>query len=196
LFAQTTTHATLIARVAGGGDNAAWDEFCARYADVLRGFALRQGLQTADADDVVQEGFMALRSALPRFEYDPAKGKFRSYLKTVALHAIFKQRRQKRGQVALGEIEELTRAADVDETVERVWDEEWRQYHLKQAMKTIETEFGAPDRQAFQMYALDGQDARKTAEVLNMSMDQVYQAKSRILKRLGQVIEQQVAEEG
>lgn len=194
--AQSQTHATLLARVADGGDPTAWTEFCARYGDTIRGFAVRQGLQGADCEDIVQDVLVALTKSLPGFEYDPARGKFRSYLKTAVLHAVFRHRRQAKGPVQLEEIENATRAAAADATIDEAWEGEWRQYHLRQAMRMIEVEFSPADCAAFQKYAVDGGDARETAATLGLSVDQVYQAKTRILKRLSQIIAAQVADEG
>jgi RNA polymerase sigma-70 factor (ECF subfamily) len=191
-----TTHITLLQRLGAGEDAEAWREFHARYAELIVGFARRRGLQPADCDDVVQEVLVSLTKALPGFEYDPQRGKFRSYLKTIALHAMFKRGQKKRGEVDLEHVSQVTRAAASDEAVSAAWEEEWRQYHMRQAMRQIEMEFNRADVDAFQRYAIDGQDAAETAAALNMSVDQVYQAKSRILKRLSAVIAQQVEEEG
>ncbi len=62
-------------------------------------------------------------------------------------------------------------------------------------MKTIAAEFNENDRAAFDAYAVGGRDVGETAESLGMSVDQVYQAKSRILKRIGELVEQQLKEE-
>ncbi len=139
---------------------------------------------------------LKLTKSMPGFRYDPSKGKFRSYLKTVVLHAIFSKSSQKRGAAQVEDIAELTRAADEDSAVGELWEVEWRRYHMRQAMRTIAVEHNEKDRRAFQMYALDGKDARETAAALELSVDQVYQAKSQILKRLGQLIDQQVQDEG
>lgn len=199
-----STHATLLKRLSAGEDPAAWREFCDRYGELIRGFARRQRLQPSDCDDVVQDTLLALTKSMPKFRYEPEKGKFRSYLKTVVLHVIFQRSRQKQGEVSLGEIEAAVgRAADGDfgdisanPEAEAHWEAEWRQYHLRMAMRTIEMEFNEKDREAFDAYAVAGQDARETAASLGLSVDQVYQAKSRILKRLEQLVEQQVREEG
>lgn len=191
-----STHTSLLARLAEGGDHLAWREFEDHYGELIRGFARRRNLQPSDCDDVVQDVLLSLTQILPGFRYDPCKGRFRSYLKTVTLRAIFKRNRQKHGAVALEAIEAATRAASADREIEESWEAEWRQYHMRQAMRAVETEFNVADRRAFQRYAIEGTDARQTADALNMSIDQVYQAKSRILKRLTQLIEQQVQEEG
>lgn len=189
-----TTHVSLLARLADGKDPAAWSEFSGRYGELIRGFCRRQGLQDADCQDVTQEVLVSLTKAMPGFTYDPAKGKFRSYLKTAVVRAIARRTCQKSGVTGLGDIESLAPSAGGSD--ESAWEAEWRQYHLRLAMKTIEAEFNEIDRAAFERYALRGMDAERTASLLGISVDQVYQVKSRITRRLAQLIDQQVAEEG
>ncbi len=195
MLAQTT-HISLIERLSDGRDPVAWHEFCSRYGDLIRNFARHQRLQPADVDDIVQDVLVALTKAMPGFTYDPSKGKFRSYLKTVTLHAIFARSRQKRGEVALVDMKTAAEAAGADAATESLWDEQWRQYHLRQAMRIIESEFNEADISAFKQYGVSGRSAKDVADELGVSVDSIYQAKSRILKRLSAIIEQQVAEEG
>jgi RNA polymerase sigma factor (sigma-70 family) len=194
--ASITTHATLLARLAQGTDPVVWPEFVDRYGELIRAFARRQGVQPVDCDDVLQDVLLSLTRAMPGFTYDPAKGKFRSYLKTVTLRAIFKRRFRDRGQVELEHMEEATQAAGIDDVVEQGWEAEWRQYHLRLAWHTIEAEFNGTDRQAFERYAMAGAAAQAVADELGLNVDQVYQAKSRILRRLAALIECQVQDEG
>lgn len=197
MFAATTTHATLLARLADGEDRAAWAEFCNRYGDLIRGFARRVGLQPADCDDILQDVLLKLSRTMPNFQYDPARGKFRGYLKTVVLHAVFDRSSQNPAGQPVKSIEETSQlVGDGDEGNEEFWEIEWRRYHVRHAMRVIEVEYCDRDVRAFQTYALDGRDVRQTAEELNMSVDQVYQAKSQILRRLSGLIAEQVAEEG
>lgn len=196
VLGQTTTHASLLARLSAGADKGAWAEFFDRYAELIRGFARRQGVQAAECDDVLQDVLVSLSNAMPGFVYDPAKGKFRSYLKTAVIRVIYRRSCQNKGAVNLEDIENLTAAGATDETVESQWEAEWRQYHLRLAMKSVGAEFNSTDLKAFERYGLAGEDAKTTATALGVTIEQVYQAKSRILKRLGEVIEQQVREEG
>jgi RNA polymerase sigma-70 factor (ECF subfamily) len=195
VLGQTTTHASLLARLSGNADKAAWVEFHERYADLIRGFARRRGVQPADCDDILQDVMMSLTKSMPGFAYDPAKGKFRSYLKTVVIHAIVRRSCQKKGDVPL-ESEGAALNDNADEAQESQWESEWRQYHLRLAMKTILVEFNRADVSAFERYALGGEDARTTAAMLHLSVEQVFQAKSRILRRLSALIDLQVQEEG
>jgi RNA polymerase sigma-70 factor (ECF subfamily) len=195
MFGQST-HATLLQRVSEGKDPTAWQEFHDRYADLVRGFARRRNLQPADCEDILQDVLMSLNKSMPTFKYDPARGKFRSFLKTLTLHAIFKRQAQRKGEMNLDHIAEATRVASDDQEIESAWEAEWRQYHVRQAMRVITVEFNAADRQAFQRYAVEGREVKAVAEELSLSVDQVYQAKSRIMKRLTELIEQQVGDEG
>jgi hypothetical protein len=63
-------------------------------------------------------------------------------------------------------------------------------------MQTIDAEFNQTDRLAFRHYVVGGEAPGKTAEVLGITVNQVYKSKSAILKRLGEVIALQVKEEG
>lgn len=196
MFAQTTTHATLLAKLAHGGEPSAWREFVDRYGDLIRGFAVRQNVKPVDCDDIVQDVLLALTRSMPNFRYDPARGKFRSYLKTAVIHAIYRKSFQSKGEVSLEELEEISRTTGADPDVDVQWETEWRQYHLRLAMKTIGVEFNDADRRAFHMYAVEGHSAAETAAALEQNVDQVYQAKSRIVRRLGELVELQIAEEG
>jgi RNA polymerase sigma factor (sigma-70 family) len=133
---------------------------------------------------------------MSRFQYDPAKGKFRSYLKTLALRTIFQNLRQKRGQRTLREMNLEMNKASANPEVEALWEEEWRHYHVRLAMGRLDSKFNERDRQAFSHYVVKGRPATETAKVFGMSMDQVYQVKSRVLKSLGEMIARQVKAEG
>ncbi len=188
-----TTHITLLRRLAAPHDGDAWTEFCERYGELIRRFARRRGLQEADCDDVLQDVLSSLCSAMPGFEYDPHKGLFRSYLKTVVANAVQRKRRlQARGE-APPIADELDAGAD---EIEQIWESEWRQYHLRLARRAIEPEFPEHDWQAFDLYVAGGRGAQETAEALDLSREQVYQAKSRIMRRLSETIAENVDEEG
>ncbi|HWL94928.1 MAG TPA: sigma-70 family RNA polymerase sigma factor [Phycisphaerae bacterium] len=192
----TTTHATLLARIADPGDPTAWGEFCAQYEEMIRAFARRQGVVGANADDIVQEVLLSLTKALPGFEYNPAKGKFRSYLKTVVVRAIIRRRQREFGVVQLGDVDEASRVACADEKLDAAWEEEWRQQHLRRAMRTVEAEFNATDLGCFRAYVVEGEDTEAVAKRFGVSASQVYGAKHRILARLKALIAVQVEDEG
>lgn len=191
-----TTHISLLERL--GRDHAdrdAWIEFTARYGDLIRSFCRRRGLSRTDSDDVLQDVLLGLTRSMPGFRYDPGRGKFRSYLKTVTLHAIFRTLRQEPAGTTLRDAQQSMDDACAHGADDQ-WESEWRQYHLKLAMKRLSSEFNETHLSAFSRYALDGDDAADVATGLGISVDVVYQVKSRILRRLTECIAEQVAEEG
>jgi RNA polymerase sigma-70 factor (ECF subfamily) len=191
-----TTHVSLLQALAAGNQSAAWRDFSERYGELIRVFARGRGLQTADCDDVVQDVLIELTRQLPSFEYDAARGRFRGFLKTITLHIIYKRFRRVADRIRPEALDTQIASACDDPTIDQTWEAEWRNYHVRQAMQTIDAEFNENDRLAFQQYAVSGQDAKRTAESLGLTIEQVYQAKSRITRRLSELIEAQISEEG
>jgi len=191
-----TTHATLLARLTDGIDPTAWREFHDRYADLIREFARRRGLQPADCDDVAQEVLLSLTRSMKRFDYDSRKGKFRSYLKTTTEREISRKLRQNKNNRTLGDPGLVASEVVANPAEDAIWEEEWRRYHVRTAMRRLESEINERNRRAFTLYAMQGRPAAVIAEALEMSIDQVYQAKSRVLRRLSELIKEQIDDEG
>lgn len=63
-------------------------------------------------------------------------------------------------------------------------------------MQRVRAEFRASDLLAFQLLTQGGRNAQAVALELGISVDSAYQSKSRILKRLRELVAEQVAEEG
>ncbi len=194
MLSYTATHTTLLARLADSQDPGAWVEFVNRYEELVRRFCRVRGVNEADTDDVLQDVLVSLTKAMPGFQYDPAKGKFRSYLKTVVVHAIARKSRQNPAAARLSDIG--TAASPAEASEEAQWESEWRRHHLRRALRVIEAEFSHTDRQAFERNALRGESAAHVAEALGISVDHVYQAKSRIARRVSALVHAQVEEEG
>lgn len=194
---EPSTHASLLARLKDGGADDAWAEFDDRYRELLFLFARRRGMQAADADDVAQDVLAAVHRALPAFEYDATKGRFRSWLKTAALRSILNRRRPAADALARVEDDAAALAAlEADPALEAAWEAEWRRYHVRVATAKTRMEFNAKDFAAFEATAVEGRPAAEVAAALGLSADSVYQAKSRILRRVREHVAAQAAEEG
>jgi len=190
------TRSTLLARLAESSANDdAWREFHAEYAGLIHRVARRRGLQPSDCDDVVQDVLVSLTRALKKFEYDRARGRFRTYLKRAVTHAVFDRFRQKGRKSAVSLLDPSDLAEMVDAETDDIWEQEWRSHHVERAMRVIDVEFSEKDRQAFRLYAQEDRGAAETAEMLDISVERVYQAKSRLMRRLGEIVADQIAEE-
>src|ERR1700730_1590119 len=83
-----STRASLLLRLRDPHDHEAWVEFVSLYEHVVYRLLRRNGLQDADARDVMQDLFLAVSRNIDR--WDPAKerGSFRGWLRRVARNLV------------------------------------------------------------------------------------------------------------
>jgi RNA polymerase sigma factor (sigma-70 family) len=191
---QYATHASIFLRLRDARDDIrelGWEEFRRRYAPVVVGFARKAGLAPHDAEDVLQEVILGFFRVAPQFEYDPARGRFRSYLKSATLNVIRQRARRKTvDTVGDGWLQEQ------GEEAESAWEDEWAAQILARALEEARSHFDRTTMEAFELYAQRGVPADVVAERLGISVDSVHQAKSRVLKCVREIAERLREEEG
>lgn len=187
---DSTTSATLLARLKVSGDDAAWGEFARRYSRLIWWFGRSAGLETTDAEDLVQEVMGEFARQALTFEYQKEKGRFRGLLRTIAQRRAIDMIRRKRIPVA---------AAGVLERLEspRAMEEEWERLEstglVLRALENASKEVEPITYQVFQLHVLEEWPVRRVAEFLGVSEASVYAAKSRVLARVRRIIEQEGA---
>lgn len=186
------TRPSLLARLRSRDDESAWREFSDLYAPLVYRFARRKGLQDADAADLLQDVFRKLAVELPRFEYDPRRGAFRSWLFTILrqqLADFLGRKSHETAQPAEWAIqagagsEPMSAAGD-----EEIWNREWQQQLLEWSMHRVQREFGPVTWMAFVRTALDGEAVESVSQELSMTAGAIYVAKSRVLSRIKEEI--------
>lgn len=173
-------------------DNAPlWAQIDARYRPVIAALARRLGLNDSDAEEVAQQTLSEFVRAYGEGRYDRTKGRLSSWILGIAHHTTLRSLRGTRyaakgvGQTALSEIPD-------ESALRSIWTDERDRSILSQAMGLLRSESGVDDRTllAFELVALRGVPVGEAAAQTKMSVDQVYVAKSRIVKRLRQLIEE------
>jgi RNA polymerase sigma-70 factor (ECF subfamily) len=184
------TRASLLVRLRDPGDRAAWETFVRIYSPMVFRFALRSGLQEADAADVTQDVLQSVHRGADRFVYDPEKGTFRGWLKTVARTRIADHvARRRRQPIGAGGTEMSLRLSEhADRHPDDQWEADYRQSLFEAAIEKIRGEFRESTFEAFWRCAVRGEEAAAVARDLGMSIGAVYIAKSRVTARLRDVI--------
>jgi RNA polymerase sigma-70 factor (ECF subfamily) len=184
---STQTRPSLLLRIRDACDAEAWQTFVTIYAPLVYQYALRRGLQHADAADLTQDVMVEVARAIRSFEYQPERGRFRHWLLTVTRRLLlrFNERRARRPDRACesAELETLEDdQADVD------WDGAFNARVLRVAMQRIQPSFEPFTWRAFECVWLENHSAAEAAEKLSLRIEQVYIAKSRVLKRLSEEV--------
>jgi RNA polymerase sigma factor (sigma-70 family) len=192
------TRQSLLVRLRDPRDGEAWAEFVAIYTPLIDRLARARGWQAADAADLTQEVFRAVAGAIGRYDPDPARGSFRSWLFRIArnlminLLAARRIRPQATGDSDVQELLGRVPAPDGEDTA--LFEVEYRRRVFLWAAEQIRDEFRRSTWEAFRLTAVDGQTAQAAAQATGISVGAVYIARSRVMARLRAVIEQVEAE--
>jgi RNA polymerase sigma-70 factor (ECF subfamily) len=178
----------LLLRLRDPKDHEAWVEFVTIYEPVTYRLLRRNGLQDADAREVMQELFLAVSRSIER--WDPAKerGSFRGWLRRVARNLVISWMEQRaRRVVAVGgsglqALLDMLPAADGPESAE--FDCELRHALFRRAAEQVRGEVQEKTWQAFWETSIVGTSPTDAAKKLGMAVGAVRVAKCRVLARL------------
>jgi RNA polymerase sigma-70 factor (ECF subfamily) len=178
-------------QLARAKDSDAWDRLVDLYGPLVRFWCTRAGLTGADAEDLAQEVFVAVFSGLGRFRRDRPGDSFRRWLRGVTRNKLLMHFRRQRGEPQAeggsSAWEELQGAADPFTGTEDEETPEFRQvYH--RALEHVRGEFEPATWLAFWLTVIEGRSPASLTEELHMTPASIRQAKSRVLRRVKQVV--------
>jgi RNA polymerase sigma-70 factor, ECF subfamily len=186
------TSASLLDRLRRRPDDASWKRLVDLYTPLLRAWLRRHLLPHEDVDDLVQEVMAVLVRELPTFQYDRTRGCFRGWLRAITVNRLrnFWRARQNR-PLATGDSDLARKLAELEDphsNLSQLWDREHDRHVTKRLFEGIAAEFETTSWQAFQRLAIDGAKPTAVAAELGISLNAVYLAKYRVLRRLRQEI--------
>lgn len=173
---------TLLAR-AKVRDSEAWGRLVDLYSPLVYHWCLRKGLSREDTEDVGQEVFLAVSRGLASFQHET----FRGWLRTITDRKILDFWEKKGKQpIALGgsEIQQRVNAVPSEESTDSSTNGNDEKILKLSVLDAIGSEFSAQDLMAFRGVVVDEKTPAEVAEEMNISRNQVYLAKSRVLRRL------------
>ena len=182
------TRASLILRLRDAADAAAWDEVMAVYGPLVFRMAQRQGLQPADADDVVQEVFTAVARSVARWTEQSERGRFRSWLlgitRNIAVNVLTRRPHGTAGVGGDDSLKSLDAVPAADELLSDQFDVEYRREVYRRAAEQVRDAVSASTWDAFRLTHVEDMTIADAAQKLGMSIGSVYIARSRVMNRL------------
>lgn len=177
-----TTRSSLLLRIRDERDELAWVEFDALYRPLMERFAAARGLRGPDVDDVVQHCMAAVHRYIRGFDYDPSRGRFKSWLCTLVNNHVRNLVRGRREHLAgSGELDiPDSREATPQEAFERIWIED----HFRYCLQAVRNETDKPTFDAFHRYAILDQPVEQVAQAAGLTPQQLYKIKWRLTQRL------------
>lgn len=179
------TSMTLIANAAAN-DQEAWTRMTEVYGPLVYYWCRKYGFQPEDASDVFQDVFRSLFGNLKNFKKESEGDKFRAYLWTITRNKMRDfakvQAGKAKGSGGTEAVRLLSEVSETEDTSESVVIS--LSSVLQDAIGNIQSEFQEITWNMFWRVTVDDQNPGVVADELGVNIDSVYQAKSRVLKKL------------
>ena len=158
------TRSTLISRITDQGDEAAWNEFSQQYRGYLEVILSRTHLETQEIEDCLQNTLLRIWELMPKFDYDPQKGRFRSWIAQIAVNTARSYLHHESKQTtAKQNIYDLSQQ-DLENTLE----DDWKVFISQKAWANISEDLNEAMRETFELY-LQGLNSREISEKVGIS---------------------------
>lgn len=154
------TPISLLERLRLRPDEASWQRLVQLYTPWIQDWLRRQGLATADVEDLAQEVMVVLLRELPRFTHDLRRGAFRRWLRTITLNqlrAFWRARKRQPAPVTLETV--LAHLEDPESDLSRAWDRDHNAHVVRRLLELLEADFEPVTWQAFRLVVLEGKSS-------------------------------------
>jgi RNA polymerase sigma-70 factor (ECF subfamily) len=190
-----TTRPSLIRGVCAN-DAASWAEFVEFYEPLLYRYVLARGVPRTDAADVVQETFIKLLGALPKFSYDPERGRFRTWLYQVTMSALIDHVRRKIAHGAV--VKKWWMNFGMTLVVGGTPDDDWDKAHQRRALDLAQAEVKAQANPrtwaCYEQRFLHGRSYADIGRELDLSANAVCVNAGRILEKVSALAKEKLEE--
>ncbi|XZE54544.1 RNA polymerase sigma factor [Planctomycetaceae bacterium SH139] len=167
-------------------DPTGWARLVTTFGPIVYRWCRASGVKECDAPDVVQEVFAAVARGITSFQREKTQGSFRSWLATITRNKVrdhyrdlAKRQQAEGGTEALVQLQQF--AEDLDSTI---CPKGVETPLIREVLRQVEAEFEPSTWHAFWLTTIETRKASEVAGELGITAASVYQAKSRVLRRL------------
>ena len=186
------TRSSLLLRVKNvAGDERAWEEFMELYRPVIIRMAKARGMQEADAQDMSQQVFLSVYQAIERWEPQSAETRFRNWLSKITRNAILKALTRAPHDLPIGGSHAnnlLSQLASPAPQLQQLLEDEVQREIYHRAAEIVQQEVNDRSWQVFQWTAVQDVSIEEAAQRLNQSVGSIYAMRSRVMRRLRDVV--------
>lgn len=179
-----TTRPSLLLRIRDRADSDAWRTFDDIYRPLLFRYARDRGLAISDAEDVAQECLAVVSDHIREFDYDPLRGRFKGWLRTLVNNRVRNLLRSRRGDA--GDAASMGLPQEREDEPEDAFDRVWMEEHLRHCLDSLRGEVDARTFEAFERYVIDEQPADEVAGALGLSVSNLYTIKWRLTLKIAE----------
>jgi len=173
------------------GDESAWRDFFETYWKLIYHFGRKAGFSDADAQDLVQDVMVNVTKALPTFEPDPGRARFKTWLLTIASRRIVDRRRRASRQPKVAEMARAEACGEEAE-LEQIWEGEWQRHLIEAATQAVKQLVPARQFLVYEMIVHQGVPVRDVCSALAISTANVYLTKHRVAKLMQRELRRQL----
>ncbi len=173
-------------------DSEAWSRLVSTFGPIVYRWCRTSGVPESDSPDIVQDVFASVARGIAGFEREKREGSFRSWLATITRNKVrdYFRRCAKSGQ-AEGGTDALLRLQEHAESLDStICTDAAESPVVRRVLEQVRAEFEPTTWQAFWMTVIDNKPTAEVAQTVGISTASVYQAKSRVLRRLRQNLSQ------
>ena len=181
------TRQTLLERLQVKQDEQSWEEFSKYYEGYIYVVLKNFGLQTEDCEDLLQEVMLKLWKAMPNYQYEKDKCKFRTWLCVIIRNTVinFRQLKATRNKQQNVQFDQIVHKLELitESEIDKISEKEWKNYVSNMAWEQLKKELSDQMRSIFEASLTESNNA-KLAEQFSIAESSIRVYKMRVRKAL------------
>ena len=174
------TSVSWLERLVESPADADWQPLVRIYLPLISNWCVRAGVLNTDIDDIAQDVLIVVIRRVDEFQRGHV-GAFRGWLRMILANHL---KNYFRAQTRRNSLLPLDDVADSNSELSRIFDREHDMHLALRAMSIVKPDFQESTWLAFLGQVVEGRSAHEVAEELQLSLNAVIKAKSRVLRRI------------